>query len=122
MEDNVDIFFPKLDTSSPLSSVPYKYNKNIFAIKIPITLVLACLECFQVESSRLPLFCSAPQLQSRSMMLCRLGSTIPSKGLCKGSPFQQASISCQHSSSKLDSLSGRAPGDNIVKSDFVFVC
>lgn len=67
------------------------------------------LECFQFESSRLLLFCSEPQLQSRTMMLCRLGSTIPSRGLWEGSPFQQASISCQHSSSKLGSRSGLAP-------------
>lgn len=43
-------------------------------------------------------------------MLCRLGSTIPSRGLWEGSPFQQASISCQHSSSKQGSRSGLAPG------------
>lgn len=65
---------------------------------------------FQFESSRLLLFWSKPQLQSRPMMLCRLGSTMPSRGLLEGSPFQQASISCQHSSSKLGSRSGLAPG------------
>lgn len=43
-------------------------------------------------------------------MLCKLGSTIPSRGLWEGSPFQQASISCQHSSSKQGSRSGLAPG------------
>lgn len=99
--------------SSLFSSVLHKYNKNTFLGWIPITRVLVCLECFQFESSRLLLFCSEPQLQSRSMMLCRLGSTIPSRGLWEGSPFQQASISCQHSSSKLGSRSGLAPGDNI---------
>lgn len=43
-------------------------------------------------------------------MLSRLGSTMPSRGLWEGSPFQQASISCQHSSSKQGSRSGLAPG------------
>ncbi len=45
----------------------------------------------------------------RSMMLCRLGWTMPSRGLWEGSPFQQASISCQHSSSNVDNRSGREP-------------
>lgn len=65
---------------------------------------------YQQESSRLLLFCSEPQLHSRTMMLCKLGSTIPSRGLWEGSPFQQASISCQHSWSKQGSRSGLAPG------------
>ncbi len=42
-------------------------------------------------------------------MLCRLGWTMPSRGLWEGSPFQQASISCQHSSSNVDNRSGREP-------------
>lgn len=57
-------------------------------------------EC-QFESSRLP--------HRRSMMLCRLGWTMPIRGLWEGSPFQQASISCQHSSSNVDRRSGREP-------------
>lgn len=73
---------------------------------------VSLLECFQFESSRLPLFCFESQLQSRTMMLCRLGSTMPSRGLWEGSPFQQASISCQHSSSKQGKRSGLAPGRN----------
>lgn len=64
---------------------------------------------FQEESSRLLLFSSEPQLHIRTMMLCKLGSTMPSRGLWEGSPFQQASISCQHSSSKQGSRSGLAP-------------
>lgn len=71
-----------------------------------------CTGVFQFESSRLLLFWSELQLQSRTMMLCRLGSTMPRRGLWEGSPFQQASISCQHSSSKLGNRSGLAPGDN----------
>lgn len=42
-------------------------------------------------------------------MLCRLGWTMPSRGLWEGSPFQQASISCQHSSSNVGNRSGREP-------------
>lgn len=89
-------------------STLHKYKKDS---------LLVCPECFQFESSRLLLFCSEPRLQSRTMMLCRLGSTIPSRGLREGSPFQQASISCQHSSSKVGNRSGLAPGDNMDTSE-----
>jgi len=50
-------------------------------------------------------------------MLCRLGSTIPRRGLWEGSPFQHASISCQHSSSKVGNRSGRAPADDMDTSE-----
>lgn len=66
--------------------------------------------CFQVESSS-PLFgCSQLDLQSRSMMPWSMGWTMPRSGLLEGSPSQQASINCQHSSSNIGRRSGRAPG------------
>lgn len=113
-EVNLDTFFCfckwcLVFRNSRFSSVLHKYNKNTFPNSISITHVLVCLECIQFESSRLLLFCSELQLQSRFIILCRLGSTIPSRGLWEGSPFQQASISCQHSSSKVGTRSGLEP-------------
>lgn len=65
--------------------------------------------CFQVESSS-PLFGSSEfDLHSRSMMPWSMGWTMPKRGLWEGSPSQQASISCQHSSSNTGRRSGRAP-------------
>lgn len=67
-----------------------------------------CVCVCQVESSRLAFLWSTPS-QRRPMILCRLGCTIPSRGLWEGSPFQHASISCQHSSSNPAKRSGREP-------------
>lgn len=65
---------------------------------------------FQVESSN-PLFgCSELDLQSLSMIPCSIGWTIPKRGRWEESPSQQASISCQHSSSNTGRRSGRTPG------------
>lgn len=68
------------------------------------------LSCFlQVESSN-PLFdCSKLDLHSLSMILCSMGWTMPRRGRWEGSPSQQASISCQHSSSNAGRRSGRTP-------------
>lgn len=64
---------------------------------------------FQVESSN-PLFgCSELDLQSLSMIPCSIGWTIPKRGRWEESPSQQASISCQHSSSNTGRRSGRTP-------------
>lgn len=64
---------------------------------------------FQVESSN-PLFgCSELDLQSLSMIPCSIGWTMPKRGRWEESPSQQASISCQHSSSNTGSRSGRTP-------------
>lgn len=65
--------------------------------------------CFQVESSS-PLFSRSEfDLHSRSMMPRSMGWTMPKRGLLEGSPSQQASINCQHSSSNTGRRSGRAP-------------
>lgn len=65
---------------------------------------------FQVESSN-PLFnCSEFNLQSLFIMRCSMGWTMPRSGRWEGSPSQEASISCQHSSSKMGRRSGRTPG------------
>lgn len=69
-EDNSDIFIGHLFfQNTSFGSVFHKYDKNTILIRIPIVHVLVCLECFQFESSRLLLFCSEPQLQSRSIIL-----------------------------------------------------
>lgn len=64
----------------------------------------------QVESSKPLLGCSELDLQSLSMIPCSIGWTIPKRGRWEESPSQQASISCQHSSSNTGRRSGRTPG------------
>lgn len=71
--------------------------------------------CCQVESSS-PLFgLSECDLHSRSMMPWSIGWTMPKRGLWEGSPSQQASISCQHSSSNTGRRSGRAPRERSIE-------
>lgn len=65
--------------------------------------------CFHVESSSPLLGLSQFDLHNRSMMPCSMGWTMPKRGLWEGSPSQQASINCQHSSSNTGRRSGRAP-------------
>lgn len=107
--------------------------RAIFWLLLPVPLMLATKSCiwrshlqlgvqnsptvknpsvlpFQVESSN-PLFgCSELDLQSLSMIPCSIGWTIPKRGRWEESPSQQASISCQHSSSNTGRRSGRTPG------------
>lgn len=63
----------------------------------------------QVESSKPLLGCSEPARHSLSMIPCSMGCTIPRRGRWEESPSQQASISCQHSSSNTGRRSGRTP-------------
>lgn len=68
-----------------------------------------------MESSSPRFGCSEADAHSRSMMPRSMGCTMPRRGLWEGSPSQQASISCQHSSSNTGRRSGRAPGDRRVE-------
>lgn len=84
-------------------SVFFCTNITGFSSTAPVGMCLC-----QFESSSCALFCSELS-HKRSIMLCRPGCTIPSRGLWEGSPFQHASMSCQHSSSNTGKRSGREP-------------